>query len=1466
MSNASKKASRSMIKGNLSAVLLRLMLVLVLAVEPGLLSIAGAASSATARRDLAAQEFSAPTVQRRVSAATVEPISARDEISDPAPAGSPPLREAAAGVTAVSGRVLETQGAALAGVVLRLGALRTETDRDGLFLLEGVAAGEAVLVIDGRHATSRGEADAIDHGLYEARIRVEAGQTTQLSWVSWLPRIDHEHDVALASPVAEDAVARTPEVPGLELRIPKGAVLTGLDGEVVRHVGLTPIPVNRPPFPLPRNVEVPVYFTAQPGGAVISSAKGEWLGAQVVYPNYNKELPKARGLFWRYEPDSLGWSPYGMGTVTADGSQMVPDPGTRIYALSGAMFNGGPGVPPPDGPPPPPVPEGGPPPDGPPPPLPDGPSPPDDPSPPPPPNNAPPPKDGEPVDLASGLFVQRHTDLYVDGVVPLAIARTYRPGDYNRRAFGVGMSLTYSTALHSTNQYQVVDLILPDGGLVHYTRIINPANPTDNAFATAHFITNTPGLFYQSRIDWNGNGWNLIRKDGVMLVFGENAPMQSMQDRFGNKITLSYSNGNSGNIVQVSSSNGRFIRFGYDSSNRIVQALDNIGRTVGYAYDPSGRLSTVTDANGGVTTYAWDSSNRVHSIADARGVTFITNTYDANDRLTNQLLADGSSYQFAYTLDGNGKVTETDVTDPRGYVRKVTFNVAGYALTDRSAVGTPQEAGWSFTLDPVTNFPLSVTDPLGRRTDRSYDANGNVLSSTELAGTSNATTTSYSYEPTFHRPTSITDPLGHVTTLQRDGLGQAVGVTDPLGNTTHYTYNLQGRVLTATDPLGHIIQFAYGFDGDLSSVTDPLGRVKSNYTDAIGRRVVATDPLGDQVQWVHDPINGVKQVTDANGATVTNAYTPIGKVANVTDARGGQVAFTYDARALGATRTDAVSAVASVTQRDGMGNVLTASDRKGQAMSMTFDPLNRPLTASFADGSTVSWTWDLAGRLTQVQDSVGGTVTRSYDGRDRLVSETTPQGTVSYTYDAAGRRLTMQAASQAQVNYSYDDANHLTGITQGSTSIAFGYDAAGRRVSATLPGGTTAIYDWDAASQLGGITYSNGATPLGNLTYGYDLAGRVSARAGTLFQAVLPAPVTNATYNLANRLTARTAAGVTASPSWDANGNLSNDGVRSYSWDARNRLTGITGVASFANDAFGRRQTATRSGTATSFLYDSWDVAQEQQGGSPSADLLVGLGVDERFSRSGSIFLTDALGSTVALANSGTVQTNYGYDPYGVVQVTGTASDNSFQFTGRENDGTGLLNYRNRYYNPAWGRFISEDPIGLSGGINSYAYALNRPTGIIDPTGLWGFGIAGGGSAEAGAIGVGAGATASGGAGVFWGGPQGVNAGAYGSAGAFAGGPGYGAQYPCYPQGNNANIAAGAFAGVGAGGFLTNASSAGDLRGPFDTYTVNIGVGPIQGSLQIGYSGGTWIGSVTVGPGIGISGSTYPTNTWATGP
>ena len=245
----------------------------------------------------------------------------------------------------------------------------------------------------------------------------------------------------------------------------------------------------------------------------------------------------------------------------------------------------------------------------------------------------------------------------------------------------------------------------------------------------------------------------------------------------------------------------------------------------------------------------------------------------------------------------------------------------------------------------------------------------------------------------------------------------------------------------------------------------------------------------------------------------------------------------------------------------------------------------------------------------------------------------------------------------------------------------------------TLPNGVVATYAYDDASQLLGITYQQGSTTLGTLTYAYDLAGRISSRGGTLFQSVLPAAVTSATYDIASRMTARTAAGVTTSPIWDLNGSLTSDGLRSYTWDARNRLTAITGVAAYAYDGLGRRQSSTLGAApARSYLYDGFDVVQEQIASSPSANVLTGAGVDERLTRTPatgsnagttSTFLTDALGSTVALVTSaGTVQTSYGYDPYGATCTTGTASDSAYQYAGARTTSTGLYYNRARYYNP----------------------------------------------------------------------------------------------------------------------------------------------------------------------------------------
>jgi hypothetical protein len=146
------------------------------------------------------------------------------------------------------------------------------------------------------------------------------------------------------------------------------------------------------------------------------------------------------------------------------------------------------------------------------------------------------------------------------------------------------------------------------------------------------------------------------------------------------------------------------------------------GEDVSYVYDGSGRLRTVTDANQCITTDTWDacptpsaeSCTRILSIEDPRNLNYLTNTYDGNGRVDTQTLADGTStYGFSYTLD-NGIVTQTEVTDPRGNKRRVSFNSAGYTTADTGAFGEPEEQAFTYQRQSGTNLLQSMTDALGR--------------------------------------------------------------------------------------------------------------------------------------------------------------------------------------------------------------------------------------------------------------------------------------------------------------------------------------------------------------------------------------------------------------------------------------------------------------------------------------------------------------------------------------------------------------------------------------------------------------------------------------------------------------------------------------------------------------------------------------------------------------------------------
>jgi RHS repeat-associated protein len=577
--------------------------------------------------------------------------------------------------------------------------------------------------------------------------------------------------------------------------------------------------------------------------------------------------------------------------------------------------------------------------------------------------------------------------------------------------------------------------------------------------------------------------------------------------------------------------------------------------------------------------------------------------------------------------------------------------------------------------------------------------------------------------------TQLTDANNHATQVSYVGPNPTL-ITDALGHATQLAFDDQGRPIVITDALTHTNTLDY-FGGDTSSVTDALGRKGIRLHDGVGRTTGIIDPLHNTTTIVFDALDRITSQTDAIGSVIQFTYDENGNVLTQTDANNHTIVNTYDPLNRLSTKTDALNVEESWTY-DLAGNTATHTDRKSQTSVFTYDALNRLKKIQYADGSTITNTWDAGDRLTQAVDTTNGTITRAYDDLNRLKNETTTLGTVDYTYDNQGNRKTLTASGQPAITYTYDDANRLRQIQQAAGTIngsvvqtvTLDYDDANRRQLMTLPNGIKAAYSFDAANQLGGIVYrKSDDTLLGDIGYAYDTAGRRTSVSGSLAGVNLPAATSTAAVNdSANRLTGWN--GVTQS--YDLNGNLLSDGSRTYTWNSRNQLITIAGsvAATFQYDAFGRRRKSKVGDTADNYLYDGWNFIQRQRG-STTYNLLTG-GVDEVFAQYSSdgtlIPLIDALGSTLAIANSSqAIIGNTGYEPYGATTRTGSAKRYSQQYTGREDDLTGLYFYRARHYSPSTGRFISEDPIGwASGQANDYSYVRRNPIGYVDPSGLFG--------------------------------------------------------------------------------------------------------------------------------------------------
>jgi YD repeat-containing protein len=294
---------------------------------------------------------------------------------------------------------------------------------------------------------------------------------------------------------------------------------------------------------------------------------------------------------------------------------------------------------------------------------------------------------GDPVDLFTGLYLNASTDIALDSTPPNAIRRVYRPEDRMSRAFGIGTNHNYDIFLVGDHDpYTYIDLILEDGGRVHFERT-SPGKSFENA---VYRHTGTHTQYENAVLAWSPawRGWDMKLQDGSLYQFpesrwaqrGSQAAVVRMQDPLGN--SLQFVRSAAGDLTRVVSSTGRKLVFAYDAGHRITLIQDDAGKTVQYAYDAKSRLVQVVDVDGAATTYSYDDRDRMITVGDAEGNVRLRMVYDRAGRCVRQILPDGRSFRFAYTSGSKGRTLQVDVVQPDGAHERVVFNTAGYPVSD----------------------------------------------------------------------------------------------------------------------------------------------------------------------------------------------------------------------------------------------------------------------------------------------------------------------------------------------------------------------------------------------------------------------------------------------------------------------------------------------------------------------------------------------------------------------------------------------------------------------------------------------------------------------------------------------------------------------------------------------------------------------------------------------------------------
>jgi RHS repeat-associated protein len=795
--------------------------------------------------------------------------------------------------------------------------------------------------------------------------------------------------------------------------------------------------------------------------------------------------------------------------------------------------------------------------------------------------------------------------------------------------------------------------------------------------------------------------------------------------------------------------------------------IDIFGNTTVAQVDCCNQKSfTMTEA-----TY-WSRPSQTTS-GNTSGIYLTTSAgYDFNT-LAATSQTDPNNQTTSYSYDSAQR--PTGFTSPTGANGSTSYN----------AWGEPTSSATNYTEGGVnkTITTSAVYDGWGQMT-RSVDANG---------AQTNYTYNNMGRRLTQTNPFPQGGTPGPVSTYQYDLLGRNTLVTLPGGNTVQTTYT-SSSIVTVTDQVNRKIKRETDGLGRLIKVTEQdvyTGALtqETNYTYDIADRLTLVNQGNQTRAFKYDAEGRLlferipEQSATINDGTGTfwsckYTYTDWGAAATKQDARGVITTYGYDAlhrlisisyNTSGAPGVDATNNVAYAYDNN------QSSTTKGLLLSITmtgpmaiytetfnYDSLKRVSSKTWTrDFSfTTSYQYNTANQLTQMIYPVSGRVLNiAHDSVGRVSSMADQYRTYinNFTYNGAGQVTGLSLGSVASESYGYDanrmqltsqTATQTGGATGGLMNVTYGYQAAAGQMGAGSTAGNagqlmsisgtvggvseSAAYTYDDLGRL--VTSnqtSNGSTAQrrfvydrwGNRTGVWDAVSGGNQIQSIALQQSGGAPT--------NRITS-VSSGSTVNYVYDAAGNVTNDGVHVYTYDAENRLKtvdwGTGNQAAYVYDYANRRIKKYTNPAVTYYVWEGSQVIGEYNGTG---------GVNYNYVSSGSRLLSkigfgvvnwyvsDQLSARLVLDGSGNVIGRQAHLPFGE-DFGESGAQEKHHFTSYERDGETGTDYAvNRQYSQIVGRFNRPDPkrsscqsTGEPQRANRYNYTRNNPTNRSDPLGL----------------------------------------------------------------------------------------------------------------------------------------------------